>query len=114
MPLTPPPNEALIEAVRNIALLNSFDYAATLIDGLKQAQWDAMLSDLTAWETVKNDYTIIKGDGVDINSGRDRLDITNRVRRRLGLNGVDESGNAVGTVTGDVYCSYTPPRSDCI
>src|SRR5215204_3718925 len=87
----PTPEE--IEAVREIALLYSYEQTEQLINGqpeiadsgLNDAQWAATLADVAEWAKVKNKHTRIDGDGVKIDKDRNRLDITNRVRLRLGL-----------------------------
>lgn len=105
MPPTPTPSAEQIEAVREIALLYSFAQAEELTNKLNNASWMATIADLAAWAPLKNDHTRIEGDGVKIDNDRNRLDITNRLRLRLGLNPV-ESARVAG---GGSYCSYTPP-----
>lgn len=111
MPPTPTPEEIQIETVREIAQLYSFAQSAALINGLNDVQWTATIADITAWNAVKNKHTQIKGDGVDINKDRNRLDITMRVRRRLGI----FPAEPVAESAGGSYVSYTPAASasDC-
>ena len=93
----PPQESNDVEAVREIALLQSYSDARDRLAALEQVQWDRTRDDIAAWNEVKNKHTKIKSDGVDIDKERDRLDITNRVRRRLELPDVDSNGQLVSS-----------------
>ncbi|HEY0428995.1 MAG TPA: hypothetical protein VGC76_14535 [Pyrinomonadaceae bacterium] len=89
---TPTPTNEQTETVREIAKLSSFADAQERISSLNDEQWAAMLADITAWSSVKNQFTRLKGgrSGVDIDPGRTRMEIRNRVRVRLGLSELTE------------------------
>jgi len=84
-----------VEAVREIALLSSYPDASARLGRLEEVQCTATLDDIAEWAKVKNKHTVIKGDGVEIDKDRNRLDIRNRVRTRFGLPEVDSSGQTV-------------------
>ncbi|MET0754055.1 MAG: hypothetical protein ABWZ66_11805 [Pyrinomonadaceae bacterium] len=100
---TPTPENEQIESVREIAKLTSFAEAQTLVSSLNDEQWTATLADITLWGTLKNQFTVLKGgrSGVVIDPKESRLEITNRVRNRLGL-------ADIGGETSDFACdNYT-------
>lgn len=99
----PSPSPAQIESVREIAHLSNRTDAAFYLGRLNVAEWNATVEDIAAWAKVKNQHTIIKGGGVEINKSRNRLDITNRVRRRFGLKDLDENGRVVKDADFDEY-----------
>lgn len=109
---TPTPTAEQIEAVREIALLYSYAQTETLVEALNDASWAATIADIAEWARVKNKHARIKGDGVEINKDDNRLDITNRVRRRLGLFPSSSSSSAGDSGPGGDYSSYTAPRED--
>jgi len=86
MPTENPTNDQ-IESVREIAKLTTFAEAQTLVSSLNNEQWTATLADITLWNSLKNQFTKLKGgrSGVIIDPANSRLEITNRVRNRLGL-----------------------------
>lgn len=90
--LNPEPTEQQIETVREIAHLSSFKDTEFYLNRLNGAEWNATIQDIAEWAKVKNKHTIIKSKGLDIDTSRNRLDITNRVRRRFGLSELDENG----------------------
>lgn len=93
--LDPSPTDGQIEEAREVAHLVNVTDADFYLKRLTQAQWDATLDDLTEWAKVKNKHTRIKGDGMEIDKSRNRLDITNRVRGRFGLRDLDTDGRVV-------------------
>lgn len=103
------PSPEQVDAVQEIAQLYSFDQTENLLGILNDAQWAATLADITEWGKVKNKHTIIKGNGVEINKDRNRLDITIRLRRRLKVYPADPNELNAG---GGSYCSYTPASAD--
>ena len=98
---------AQIEDIREIALLDSYDYAANLCARLNAVQETATVADIAEWQKVRNKFTLIKGDGVDIDKSRNRLGIINRVRRRLGLPGLDSEAE---TSANAEICFSSPSR----
>jgi hypothetical protein len=103
MPLNPLPDEDNIEATRLTARLTSYAQTEKLVlgdadlnfPGLNQAQWTENLDDVAEFELYRNDKSEIKGSilGANISPRAMRLMISNRVRQRLGLPELTESGS---------------------
>lgn len=87
---------AQIEDVREIALLDSYAYAQTLCGRLNAVQETATVADIAEWQKVKNKFNKLAGGKLAFYSDKEpkRLAITNRVRRRLGLSGLDSEEDA--------------------
>lgn len=100
-------SENQIEKVRQIVNVASFSEVETRVRALNDSAWDETVEDITKWELVEDEYTIIKGDGVDIDDSRARLGIRNRVRVRLGYLEV----NSNGRTTDDFGIVLFPSRS---
>lgn len=96
-----------IERVREIIGYTSYDATAALCSRLNAVQETETIADIAEWAKVRNKFTLIKGDGVDIDKARNRLGIINRVRTRLGLSGV-ESEAELNSTSGGSYC-YSHP-----
>lgn len=91
--LNPSPTPEQIGKVREIVNISSkAEIAARINEYCDQSDWIETLSDVEQWDAVKNDHTIIEGDGVKINNDDLRLTVRNRVRVRLGHPEVSASG----------------------
>lgn len=88
MPL-PTPTDEDVDFVREVAGENSFEFIATLIDNLNDAQWSRALDFVTAW----NEYApgsvmeLVNGgrEGVNEKDQDALMDIRRRLRLLLGL-----------------------------
>lgn len=98
-----------IERVREIIGYSSYDGAAALCSRLNPVQETETIADIALWAKVRDKHTLIKGDGVDIDKGRNRLSIINRVRRRLGLSAVESETELESS--GGSYC-YSHPTCE--
>lgn len=109
MSLTP----AQVEDVREIALLESFAQAETLCSRLNDVQETATVEDIAEWQKIKNKFNRLAGGKLGFYSDKDpkRLAITNRVRRRLGLSGVNSEEDANSASSGEICYSH-PESSD--
>lgn len=91
----PSPTPEQINAVRDAAHLANRTDAEFYIARLNDAEWADTRQDITEWGLLKNKNTRIKADGVDIDKSRNRLEITNRLRRLFGLAELDENGRVL-------------------
>lgn len=94
----PFPTEEKISAIRTIARTQkSFAEISSLIAALNDSEWAEMDSAITRFASVKDDYTEIEDGllGANISPRQKRLDITNEVRRRLGMAEITEYGTEV-------------------
>jgi hypothetical protein len=109
----PAPNEQSIEKIRTIARLKSYTQAATLVAALNASQWAEMESAITRWNAVRDDYTEIEGGllGANISPRQQRLDITNEVRERLGLNRISEVSDVSGDGCDSINFSTSIPKN---
>src|SRR5687767_14873212 len=83
-----------IENIREMVGGLSYASVESLCSELNTAQEAAMLDDVDEWERIKNKGLRISGgtDGVDLDFGRNRRALRDRVRQRLGLSGLLSSG----------------------
>lgn len=102
---------AQIEDIREIALLDSYDYAAGLCSRLNAVQETATIADIAEWQKVKNRFNKLAGGKLGFYSDKEpkRLAITNRVRRRLGLSGINSEADANATAE---ICFSSPNSTD--
>lgn len=99
--LTLESNADQIEAVRDIVEVFSDAEVLLKLNALSNAGWQATIRDIAAWELVKDETDVIKGDGIIIEDEKKRLIIRNRVRVRLGYPKVGENGQILTSFDGD-------------
>lgn len=103
-----------IEIVREIILSTSYSETAVLVAALNPAQETMTIADIEAWTSIRNKYTKVTRVGaihMNADKSENRLGITNRVRRRLGLSAIDSESDLN---TSGEYCSSTPViAEDC-
>lgn len=87
------PTDEQLNTVRDMARLSSSAEAASRLGAINAAEWQSVVEDIALWNRLKNKNALIKGDGVDIDKGRDRLEVRNRVRGLFQLPELDENGN---------------------
>lgn len=98
---TPTPTSEELAIVREICITETPATIAARVIELTDVEWLRTLDDVDLWEGgVKNDYTHITGQVV-INPNDPRIDLINRVRRRLSLSLIFIGEN------GQIVISYT-------
>lgn len=88
MPPSPTPTDEETDFVREIAGEASFEFVATLIDNLNDAQWSRALDLVTAWNQFSpGDLMALEGgrEGVKLDDVLNLEDIRRRMRLLLGL-----------------------------
>lgn len=104
-----------IEIVREIILSTSYSETAVLVAALNPAQETMTIADIAAWTSIRNKFTRVTQVGsikMLADKSDNRLGITNRVRRRLGLSAIDSESDL--NVTTEI-CVSTPVMNngDC-
>lgn len=111
MPPLPEPSDEEIDAVREIAGEASFEFIATLIDSLNDAQWSRALDFVTAWRgiTPGDLLTLENGgrEGVNLSDQEGLDDIRRRMRLLLGLPEVRDASLTGGWGSISVPVLYT-------
>lgn len=94
---TDPPNTFMptpdqIEEVRTICRISSYSEIETRVNALSEAGWLATESDLAEYAKIKNKYYRTSAD-IPVEYAQKRLEISNRIRVRLGYPEINESGD---------------------
>lgn len=99
-----------IERVREIIDYQSYSATSTLVSLLNAAQESATVDDIDQWETAREKYTEIKAGllGANIDPEKEKLDIRNRVRVRLGLSRV-----TADTLSAPIEIASSHPSVTC-
>jgi hypothetical protein len=103
-----------IERVREITLSNSLTETAVLVSRLSAEQEAETIADIADWELVRKKFTRVARVGsIHLRSDKSdaRFAITNRVRRRLGLTGIESEAD-LSTST-EICYSHPQPSGAC-
>ena len=83
-----------IEEIRLICRINSYSEIEEKVNDLSEAGWSATESDLTEWAKVKNKFYRTSAE-IPVEYSQKRLEITNRIRVRLGYEEISEVGGVL-------------------